>query len=152
MKWTIKMLFILCLPLMAFTCDETIEEGPNCHKTLHFINATDYEIIVHIVDYYRQTPIKDITLSEESYEDMKSGRVRWNYFIKPQETKIIYDADYYGCLERNLDDCDFLIYVLDAETVALCTPEELSDGRAILEKRLYTLADINKVGTTLVYE
>jgi len=31
-------------------------------------------------------------------------------------------------------------------------PEELVDGRAVLDKRLYTLADIDRIGDTIVFD
>ncbi len=58
----------------------------------------------------------------------------------------------FGFLQSLLKEYDFLFYVLDAKTVDEHTPEELVDGRAVLDKRLYTLADIDRIGDTIVFD
>ena len=59
-------------------------------------------------------------------------------------------VDMYGGF--GFKEYDFLFYVLDAKTVDEHTPEELVDGRAVLDKRLYTLANIDRIGDTIVFD
>lgn len=154
MKWLIRIGFIVSLfPLMAITC--TKKEGPNCHQRLYLTNNTGSEIIG--VKCYRNfndnSSSLDHQLSEANYKDIKNQTWRYSFHILPFKTELIIDmtgSD--NRLEATLSFCDILIYILDAKTVDEHTPEELVDGRAVLDKRLYTLADIDRIGDTIVFD
>lgn len=57
-----------------------------------------------------------------------------------------------GPLQSLLREYDFPFYVLDANTVDEYTPEESVDGRAVLDKCSYMLADIDRIGDTIVFD
>ena len=69
---------------------------------------------------------------------MGGGVVFAYYHIQSEMVVDMYGG--FGFLRSLLKEYDFLFYVLDAKTVdERPPPEELVDGRAILDKRLYML-------------
>lgn len=94
----------------------------------------------------------DEFLSIEEYRLIKNGW-RYSHRILPYRTELVVDMyGGFGFLRSLLKEYDFLFYVLDAKTVDEHTPEELVDGRAVLDKRLYTLANIDRIGDTIVFD
>ena len=121
---------------MAVKC--AVDERPGCLQHLYFTNNTDREIIV-----VETMPLKgkyaDEFLSIEEYRLIKNGW-RYSHRILTYRTELVVDMyGGFGFLRSLLKEYDFLFYVLDAKTVDEHTPEELVDGRAILDKRLYML-------------
>ena len=90
-------------------------------------------------------PLNDIDLLK-----MGGGVVFAYYHIQTAMVVDMYGG--FGFLRSLLKEYDFLFYVLDAKTVDEHTPEELVDGRAVLDKRLYTLANIDRIGDTIVFD
>lgn len=150
MKWLIRIGFIVSLfPLMAVKC--AVDEGPGRLQHLYFTNNTDREIIVAETSPLKgKYPLDSLTI--EKYRLIKNGW-RYSHRILPYRTEMVIDIyGGFGFLQSLLKEYDFLFYVLDAKNVDEHTPEELVDGRAVLDKRLYTLADIDRIGDTIVFD
>ncbi len=97
-------------------------------------------------------PLDSYTLSLFVYQNLKEG-ANIGYSILPGQTKRVVDMlNSTMCIESYLKHIDcWIFFILDAEIVANSTAEELSDGRAILDKIYYSYDDIALLGMDLVY-
>lgn len=153
MNWIFRLLVIvIILPLSAFSCDTNV--GANCHQHIDITNASSKEIIVIIIDYYESIdkPLDSYTLSLLVYQNLKEG-ANIGYSISPGQTKRVVDMlNSTMCIESYLKHIDcWIFFILDAEIVTNSTAEELSDGRAVLDKIYYSCDDIALLGMDLVY-
>lgn len=156
MNWILRTVLVLSIvPLMAFTC--TKDEGPDCHQHMDFTNESDHEIIVFQADYYAKyyNSIEDYKISIESYKSIKKRKdyPGCNNIPAGETARIVDMIGDSMCIEGHLKhfaDC-WIFFILDAKTVDESTPEELTDGRAILDKIYYYYDDIQRLGTHLVY-
>lgn len=153
MKRILKIVWVCCtVPLMAFTCIK--DEGPDCHQYLDMENASTQEIIVLDVLFYKSWgyPPSDYAILADTYRRIKVGKAGDE--IAPGKTVRILDMTDSGmCLESHLNDGNcWIFFILDAEVVVGSTPEELTDGRAILDTVYYYYDDIRTLGPHLIYE
>jgi len=124
---------------------------------MDFTNESDKEIIVVQADYYAKyyASIDDYVISENYYASIKKRQDYWGcYNIAAGATVRIMDMTGGSmCIEGHLrfgPDC-WIFFILDAQTVDESTAEELTDGRAILDKIYYYYDDIQRLGTHLIY-